>query len=64
MKQDKALRAFSKGFSFGINPNRVSVFGGMLHNSDYDLCGTVFKCANRLWVIDTVKIVVVPTLSD
>lgn len=24
---------------------------GMLHNSDYDLCGTGFECAIRLWLL-------------
>ena len=29
--------------------NRVCACCGMLHNSDYDLCGTENRCAIRLW---------------
>ena len=32
-----------------IRFNRVCACCGMLHNSDYDLCGTENRCANRLW---------------
>ena len=31
-----------------IRFNRVCACCGMLHNSDYDLCGTEISCASRL----------------
>lgn len=32
----------------GLCAVRVCDYCGMLHNSDYDLCGTENRCANRL----------------
>ena len=35
---------------FGCHVYVVSgLYCGMLHNSDYDLCGTEIKCAGRLY---------------
>ena len=35
-----------------FSSNRVRADCGMLHNFDYDLCGTGFECAIRLWFIE------------
>lgn len=37
-----------------IRSNRVCSCCGMLHNSDYDLCGTENRCANRLWLSEQI----------
>ena len=34
---------------------RVFADCGMLHNSDFDLCGTELKCAIRLWSKEMAK---------
>lgn len=28
---------------------------GICHNADFDLCGMVFECADRLWVIEKIN---------
>ena len=44
----------SAGLPLGVTFSflRVCACCGMLHNSDYDLCGTENRCANRLRLIE------------
>ena len=47
----KRLQSVSESLRL-FSSNRVCACCGMLHNPDYDLYGTVFECASRLWFID------------
>ena len=44
----KRLQSISESLRFVFSSNRVCSDCGMLHNTDYDLCGTERECANRL----------------
>ena len=46
----KHLQCVSESLRLVFNSIWVHADCGMLNNSEFDFCRTVFECANRLWL--------------